>query len=1137
MARNKGKPTERKVGGPSPAQIFMRRINASRDLRSGLAGARTSIELEKIPDVVRALGQLPVYRRLFAQTTFPKSLEKQTTKKRLESISVEGEIIWTASVLSLFEEQLKEYVSIRDKFYNAYFFGQIEKSIEYLDLIEVRFGISLWLVSHRFQILQQTEGLQSQKDYLEKIVSTKGIDRFFSFISYYLSLRAENGVTYESFYNQVSPNLGLSELGGYLISRILQYQVGDIENVGAIISWNEPHGVIDRYESFVMLGLLFFAKQKKSGKEILLKSFQLLGGIEDEIIKNILNIANGNIDCLTNAIEHCDQYTLGVYDNKVLHEKCNLEIIAKSHVLSGDIPVEGDSFYSKTIYLMCKVLNVESDIVESVDSLKKISLFFAGSSFSYQIMSFLERSNDFIFNSCFNNTDYITAIAGPLDNVWNSEIFSELSGVDWLHLISEYKKNSPAVCLRQGIRNRSYDVKCEIFDSIPEFRRLAYLGHISLLNDEYKDCIEKYAININSEQSYVRLKAYEHLFNAHYKSSNYIECMRLVVEHSLLNPSASFKYPLNEISKICMDVGDLKSDIFIAILLHISTRHGYTKYERDISDIYENYLGVQGVESPSQLIEKNGSIVDSKLIYFLRYVCVPRIMDDSTYFEGMDEIDDERIKVCQYLLKVDESNKNHYVSEIRQITKDRNVAQLLKIVQTSKIYVDEAGVRQSLEPVLKPLFTQYKELLNSPDLSYQAEKISRIIGDLLSGKGHPEFKELKLPATERESLFQTILEETVLHFALNPAYGLDTHVSTTIRHGSFEGNLRSPLAYENLLVKFSNNEAIANSGLISRLSGLSESGKSEVIKSLGKFTQKFEYLIQSYLKEKLHIQTPDKKNGMFIFEASPEKNRALFESITPSTIYEIMVDYCIDHCWELTAQSLNSIRVDLVENASSYMDSAFRQLVDSIEKTASHDDIVHLLDSVARAKTEFQAALYDIADWFQKPTDLVREPFELDSALDVALQQIRNCYLTTNVNYTLNKEFSLNLDGMMLDGLCEILFILLQNSIIHSGFENQDIDLVISFSYVDDCLNIVISNELGASVDITERRNTAGEAVKQYQQDTALKKARIEGGSGLSKIWRIAEYKLNVLHSISLEVQDARMFSASISLIGLMVSK
>jgi len=54
-----------------------------------------------------------------------------------------------------------------------------------------------------------------------------------------------------------------------------------------------------------------------------------------------------------------------------------------------------------------------------------------------------------------------------------------------------------------------------------------------------------------------------------------------------------------------------------------------------------------------------------KLTYFLRFVCVPQVMDVSTAFSSSRELDEERTSVCQLLAEIDSANLDEYQTEIK----------------------------------------------------------------------------------------------------------------------------------------------------------------------------------------------------------------------------------------------------------------------------------------------------------------------------------------------------------------------------------------------------------------------------------------------------------------------------------------
>jgi hypothetical protein len=219
------------------------------------------------------------------------------------------------------------------------------------------------------------------------------------------------------------------------------------------------------------------------------------------------------------------------------------------------------------------------------------------------------------------------------------------------------------------------------------------------------------------------------------------------------------------------------------------------------------------------------------------------------------------------------------------------------------------------------------------------------------------------------------------------------------------------------------------------------------------------------------------------------------------------------------------IRLEL-EASLIQIDQAFQSLITSIESRVPRERISAFSDAVVRARTDFQAAIESIAGWFRRPNDLRRDPFDFEIALEVALQQIKNCYVKSQFLPQQQLNVLTKIAGQHLDGMVEILFILFQNIIRHSGFEASPDGVLIGSLQSDTSLEVSVKNNLSPNIDLETCKQTAIEAMKRYEFDTAMKMARREGGSGLSKVWRILEFDLKKNHSLTLEVSDDHTFCA-----------
>jgi len=259
VGKNKRRaPSTKPTGYAQALQTFRRHIHAEKNPRHGLTEARKRTKREYFPKIIQDLGRQPLYRPLLVPTAFPATLDHFTAKPRLVTIETAGELIWTASLLALFRTELKQFIGLRDRFYKAYVLGDLAFAEQHLNEIEKQFGVSLWLLGHRLRLLQVTHGLKAQKDLLERVVTTSGFSQYAAWLIYYLSVCAEENVSFASLESETNEIVATAGgLSDFFLNHVVPYDLTRIGDPGVPISWDEPNPVIDRYETFVSMLQLF----------------------------------------------------------------------------------------------------------------------------------------------------------------------------------------------------------------------------------------------------------------------------------------------------------------------------------------------------------------------------------------------------------------------------------------------------------------------------------------------------------------------------------------------------------------------------------------------------------------------------------------------------------------------------------------------------------------------------------------------------------------------------------------------------------------------------------------------------------------------------------------------------------------
>ena len=229
---------------------------------------------------------------------------------------------------------------------------------------------------------------------------------------------------------------------------------------------------------------------------------------------------------------------------------------------------------------------------------------------------------------------------------------------------------------------------------------------------------------------------------------------------------------------------------------------------------YDDFLRVNGMKRPSDLRARVTDFNRFQLVYYLRYVCVPQVMEISISFENSQQVEDERLMVCALLIEVDAANMAiEYEAEIREITKKQVIQGGIRQVEQSKISIDLEPVRRWAERNLRDNYLRYQSLFSS-GMSEPSSSDAISTSDLLdervthqkSSNKDEDLPEIgqdvpEVPANEAVSLLLKMVSSLLRECYLDPFHGLDCYISMRIRHGALSGQLRAPLEEEKLITQ------------------------------------------------------------------------------------------------------------------------------------------------------------------------------------------------------------------------------------------------------------------------------------------------------------------------------------------------
>jgi hypothetical protein len=498
-------------------------------------------------------------------------------------------------------------------------------------------------------------------------------------------------------------------------------------------------------------------------------------------------------------------------------------------------------------------------------------------------------------------------------------------------------------------------------------------------------------------------------------------------------------------------------------------------------------------------------------------------------FGELSEAEHERISVLQTLIEFDSVAANAYADEIRQIARDRVINSRLEEVDKSRIYVDVGGIKSLHERQITEDFARYSALLKSPRLDRKTMQIIRLYRGIL--EKHPEIVEkyseiklLTLPSSEQTALFESMFSALWEAFFQSPQFGLDTYLSTRIRHGTILGHLRGPLDLHHVVTTraSSGREYEPNRYWRGRLNKLLPEELDFLDSQLRKFSERVDEQLTSLGAERIQIKSSAKPNGLFDLQGLGRVAGQVRRQITPEMTYDEFIDLVFRHLWSFTGGLLSNVREYLTNEFSQALSKAFDALVNGLDNGIARSGIGELHDEIARAHTDLQTAIRSAANWFRVPTVIEREPFTFDVAIQVTIESVKYCNRSKTIHPAVNNSSTTMFRGDTLNPFRDILSIFVENVLVHSRILNRSPYCEITAEETDSRLSITVCSELGRSVDKDATALKLQEEEARYARGPSFERAVTEGGSGFVKVRRIADTDLKSNSVLSLGMSGDR---------------
>lgn len=1070
------------------------------------------------------------------------------------------ELAWQSGCLQMRSSEIDRFCGLRYEYERAVLLGDVAKQENTLKEVEQHFGLSLWLYSCRIDLLQRTEGYEAHKSYYKSITAKGATSPLVNWILWFVSLRAEENTSARFFSNylneHVDDNRGFIKL---LFLFLGVYRAFDETTATQALGILNDLPVVDRYCLFVLF-LQFLAADQKSpfNRKLIV---ELCGplfakvhdpGLDGTRIAFNLPIGQINID---GQAEECD---LAFYE-----EDYERAFALSTALLPSTINFQTISTHIKAATKLGKepAFGLLSDRPLLLSTAQKLEKLFAHGPESADALSSLEKTlleySNFSWQASLRSTisEYLyEGLPGIRPN-------PQLSlGI----LRSINQSPQYALCLAGVVEAESYlsavtraghKIPDVILDSVrmPEIQdpqpvtgywRTCFKANGFLRAGQPQRALSLLAALLEAGRSQttdilvIQLAAHCYL-----ASSQFLACANFIASVLMKSSFLAFVLPIGTLLERLARLDEsgtsevpLLGHLSVAVLIDSFTRNISPEFENQRKDAFNDFLASQGVRKASDLRQRSQGLDQDLLGYFLRYVCVPDVLDQSLWLSSSKEVEDERAMIVVQANELahakNGSDIQELIDELQEIRTRQVVRNTTLQLDQSRVYVNVDGIKKYLGSLISDGWRTY-QLLSSQN--EQEATVDELLRQIEQAAGLHIVTRSSLKPSEKNSVFTRMVVSIRDQYTLNKNFGLDSNISTNIRHGFILREIRAPFLNHRLVTnKISATSGYAENSFWIEKAPLGSRQAQHLQGLLTELTSLVDQNIETLVRDILRIRSEQRPQGLFAFEISPVDIQLLQRAVPVTADADTFVDHVIGVLGNTTELALTNVRVYIENTTFRSLLDALTRLQEGVELSEQSHDIPRTLISqiesaISNTRIELRTTLQKIQSWFRLAGQLTYSDYQLEIAFKAAIETVRS--ISQNVNFNSHFDDQIQqLKGATLPHFARIFILLIENALNHSKLESGGLVIEAAAKKESDFIEISVRNNMSAEVDKLALRESISKLSRSLASETPDELIASEGGSGYPKIRKILDHDLRVENVIDVSLDDDNCFCVRILL-------
>lgn len=1073
------------------------------------------------------ISSFPILKQIKLKNNSFDSIEKIKDRPTyFFTANIEKELYWTLIDITQNVDSINQFIEKKSEFEKYYLLNNYDRATSCLIEIQEKYGFNLWTIQMSLllkeNVFETKDNWSLLSDYLSKINSP-----IYKFTTNFYSKRIEKNLSFRSilnqFINEFSSIHAEDRMKDFLISInfYMAYYDYSHADLSSVLHLGSKLTYIDLYLLLIESLLKIVSYSTQNDKIILEYIKQLYPNIKDQRILNLLNLLDDNTNSLykldgsQEILDLIDKYTNGNYEecyNKCLdqlNERPNCfelyELYIKSTIaLNKDfVKTNISQNIDNILEMLYHSLSYDKDAEKSFNNILKTCISFMSFDFAKQLNGFVRSFNgDYevpfmsigYLSSTINNPRLLAHSLTRKESVYRkyTERYDSLAlQVNWT-MSGDYDGDFN-LNLANKVQEKVYEIKF-YFHNKKNYNKV-----LELLETFPKE----------KSPSYYNADLLAIQFHSFIKNQQLLEAIKLAVNTYFLEPNYYnlLNIDLLEEELANADIVDYSACIETPILYSFFTK------DYNLFVAYDEYMSFLNIDKPSgididTMITENSH---AKVVYFLSKVCSVSTMKYSLYFENANEVEQERISICEMLKGKDIDNQNLYEDEILNIIKNDAVRKVIKEVDNSRLFVNVNSLKDMYLDNIKESFLRYKKIEDvSSDrelIGFNSTKEGIWTIDDLSQEDKIDYRYDNPAFLAFKSIFQELRDK----FLYSKEYGLDSCLSTRIRHGALRNHIRSVFEKLNLITAKTEDVYIDNDYWLEYIH-TSETTYNLIQQKLKDFSKEIDDLTDYIVDRLIQIRTEkniDKKEGLFNYTFDDSVLYIVFEELKKQfTSPENAVDVILGQFQLFTSIFVSP---NIKEFFVTILKNRFLVLIENLQVGIRCMDINHsneLLNALSKASTEIQIELSKIADWFDLRTVDSSSILDIETVVEASKEYTNRI----NPNHHLNLEVQYEATEKILTSinLIFVLNILLNNVIRHSKLNPDEINVSLKIIQQNEDVEIRCTNNLADSVILEDIKQRLQLVKDNWQNRDNIERSNSEGRSGFDKIKRIFIYEMDL---------------------------